>query len=199
MDTPTKAYDLLEEQERQVVDDYVAFVREDQRARNERIALALQYPIHHEHVRRSRGLLSRPIVRIAVAEKIQAAADEEDLNPARVIREHAAIAFSNMADYIQEQHFGDFTVKSPGTIPRDKMAAVKSLKTVPTMSGMRTEISLHDKVVSLKILAELMGLVAPDKPPVLEDYAKPKSIEDKSKEAPEKLYAELLEQSQSHV
>lgn len=192
---PTKAYDLLEERERKIVDEYLQYAISTQKNRGERIALALSYPISSEHVKYSRGLLAKPLVRVALAEKIQEAADEEDLNPQRVIREHASIAFSNLQDFIETQPFGDFTLKNISEIPREKMAAVKSIKAAPTINGMRTEIHMHDKIQSLKILAELMGLVAPDAPPVLEEYtSKALPTDAAATDAPEEEYARLLEQ-----
>ena len=83
--TPTRAYDLLEPHERQAVDDYVKFAVDYQNSRRERIAHALEYPIPTEQVRRSKGVLAKPLARAAVAEKIQALADEQDLSPSRVI------------------------------------------------------------------------------------------------------------------
>lgn len=191
--TPTRAYDLLEPHERQAVDDYVKFAVDYQNSRRERIAHALEYPIPTEQVRRSKGVLAKPLARAAVAEKIQALADEQDLSPSRVIAEHAAIAFSNIADYLDVRPFGDFTVKQLDTIPRQALAAVKSMKTIPSAYGNRTEITLHEKMTSLKVLTELMGLVAPDRPPVLADYSKPPATKEQLRQEPEDAYAQLLE------
>lgn len=193
MTTPTTAYDLLDENERRLVDEYVTYVLNEQKRRCERIALALNYPIASEYVRRSRGVLSKPLVRAALAERIRVLAEEQDISPTRVIQEHASIAFSNILDYFDPHPFGELVLKNLSDIPRDKMAAVKSIKTIPTSSGMRTEVYLHDKATSLKVMTELMGLVAPDKPPVLEGYsssAKQEALIDQ--QAPEELYATLI-------
>lgn len=191
---PTTAYDLLELYERQAVDDYVVFVTEQQHHRRQRIALALQLPIPSEYVRRSKGVLAKPLVRAAIAERIKEAASEQDLSPDRIIAEHAALAFSNVADYIYQGQFGEFFIKNIESIPRSALAAVKKMETIPTMHGMRTSVVLHDKQPSLKTLTELTGLVAPDRPPVLGDYVKPqaKTAENGGQE-PETAYAALLE------
>lgn len=193
--TPTTAYTLLTERERECVDEYLEYIIDMQRYKRERIVHALKYPIDPQYLKRSKGLLNRALVRAALAEKIKEAADEQDLSPSRVIAEHASIAFSNLKDYLEANPFGDFTLKDISQIPDEKMAAVKSIKTRPTMNGIHTEIQMHDKLQSLKILAELMGLVAPDKPPVLEDYATPVKSEEEILEdaAPEELYQQLLE------
>jgi hypothetical protein len=190
--TPTRAYDLLEPFERQAVDDYVKYAVDQQSHKRQRIALALSQPIPSEIVRRSKGALTKPLVRAAVAEKLQAAADKEDLSPDRVIAEHAQIAFSNIGDYLYQLPLGDLAVKPLDTIPREALAAVKSMKTIPSLYGVRTEITLHDKHPSLKIMAELMGLVAPDTPPVLRDYVRPVKTEAERSAVPEDAYAALL-------
>lgn len=195
---PTKAYELLEHYERQAVDDYVNFAISEQNRKRQRIAHAMQQPIPSEMVRRSKGVLAKPLARAAVAEKLTEAANEQDLSPDRVIAEHAAIAFSNIADYITVQPFGDFTVKRLEDIPRHALQAVKSMKTVPSPYGIRTEITLHDKHPSLKMLTELMGLVAPDRPAPLADYSKPPVQEQRIGEGvPEAAYQALLESSQA--
>lgn len=190
--TPTRAYDLLDFNERQAVDDYVKFAIQQQRSLNQRIALALDTPIPSEHVRRSKGALAKPLVRAAIAERLQTEANEQDLSPDRIIKEHAAIAFSNIGDYLVVKEFGDFSVKPLHTIPREALSAVKSMKTIPGPWGLRTEINLHDKQMSLKVLTELVGLVAPDKPPVLEEYAKPPRTVNAQSQVPEKAYLEFL-------
>lgn len=194
--TPTRAYDLLEHHERQAVDEYVQFSINQQNRLRQRIALALNNFIPSEYVRRSKGVLAKPLARAAVAEKLTEAANEQDLSPDRVIAEHAAIAFSNIADYLNVMPFGDFSVKSLNEIPRAAMAAVKSMKTIPSPYGIRTEITLHDKHPSLKAMGELMGLVAPDKPPALADYSKPPVKSAQENAVPEAAYVALLEQGQ---
>lgn len=191
--TPTRAYDLLEQYERQQVDEYVNYAVQQQHHKRQRIALALHNPIPSEYVRRSKGVLSKPLARAAVAERLQAHADEQDISPSRIIAEHAAIAFSNIADYMNVQPFGDFSVKPLHEIPRAALAAVKKLESIPSPYGIRTSITLHDKHASLKILTELVGLVAPDRPPPLADYAKPVTTQDAQSQVPEAAYVALLE------
>jgi hypothetical protein len=190
---PTKAYDLLEQIEREIVDDYAAHVKSDQKFKGERIALALGYPIPAEHVRRSKGALNKPLVRVAVQEKIQQMAKDEDLSPDRVIAEHAAIAFSSLKDFVEPAAYGEFRVKSLDEIPDEKMGAVKTIRTVPTAYGNRIEVIMHDKLSSLKALSEMMGLIASDKVPALRDYSAPKSEKKALENTPAEEYTKLLE------
>ena len=193
---PTKAYDLLEVAERDAVDDYIRYVENDQKFKSERIALAAQYPIPTEFVRRSKGALNKPLVRVAVREKIDDLAMEQDLSPEGVIREHAAIAHAKPSDFMEDGDFGEKTVKNFSKMPQEKLGAIKTVKIIPTAYGNRTEIVLHDKQASLKALGELMGLVSSDTPPVLGNYAG-KSAEKRDISAvPERAYSNMLENMQ---
>lgn len=191
---PTTAYDLLTEAEREAVDAYVNYAIEIQHSKRERIIHALYIPIPHEYIKRSRDALYKPLVRAAVAERIKKAAADQDISPDRVIQEHASIAFSNLADYVEVAGFGEFKVKDISTISPEKMAAVKSIETKPGMYGIQTKIVLHDKHPSLKAMGEMMGLVAPDKPPALIEYVRPPADTKQVDKEPEKAYIDLLEQ-----
>lgn len=193
MDTtrPTRAYDLLDSDERDSVDDYLTYVLADAKRNNERIALSLERPIPTDIVKRSRGILLRPVVRAAMAEVIQERANQQDLNPTRVINEYAAIAFSSMADYIQHGDFGSMSIDITKCTPA-QLAAIKTIKESPGLHGTKLEVVLHDKLIALGKLAELMGLVNSDAPPILAIPAKVKHIEQIGANA-EKVYSDLLE------
>ena len=191
---PTRAYDLLEPLEKEAVDEYVKYAIDEQHRKRERIIHALYIPIPYEYIKRSRNALYKPLVKAAVAERLKEAAAEQDISPDRVIQEHAAIAFSNIEDYIESVGFGDFKVKDITQINPEKMAAVKSIETKPGMYGLQTKVVLHDKHPSLKAMGEMMGLVAPDKTPALVEYVKPPVDKKRVEKAPEKAYQELLEQ-----
>lgn len=189
---PTRAYDLLDNQERQAVDNYVAYAVQQQKQRGERIALAIDYHIPSEYVRRSKGALAKPLVRAAVAERLQSLANEQDVSPDRIIAEHAAIAFSNIQDYLMPAQFGDFAIKPLDQITRQALSAVKKIESIPSPYGMRTSITMQDKQQSLKVLTELVGLVAPDQPPPLRNYVGRTKEAAAIQQVPEDAYAELL-------
>lgn len=193
MNNPTTAYDLLEQIERDIVDDYVQHVVNEQHSKRQRIAIALSLPIPSEFVRRSKGALNKPLVRVAVQERIQSLADDEDLSPSRVIREYAAIAHAKIKDYAETAEFGELRYKRVEDIPDEIAGAIKTIKQVPTAYGNRIEITLHDKLPALKVMAELMGLVAPDKPAPLRDYAVPQQDKKQLTHAPADAYTQLLE------
>lgn len=198
--TPARAYDLLEPHERAACEDYARYAINQARFNRTRIYHQLNQPIPSEYVRRSKGVLAKPLARAAVAELIKAAADAEDLSPDRILKEHRVIAFSNIADYLYKLPMGDVAVKPLDEIPRELLAAVKSMKTIPSMYGIRTEITMQDKQQSLKVLTELSGLVAPDKPTPLTEYLGPKQTAQEALTAvPEQAYVQLLESQKSCV
>lgn len=192
---PTRAYDLLNELEKRSVDEYVEYAVNEQHRKRERIVHALHLPIPTEYIRRSKDALYKPLVLAAVAERLRELADEQDISPSRVIKEHASIAFSNIEDYIDAGAFGQIQVKDINRISTEKMAAVKSIEVKPGAFGLHTKIIMHDKHPSLKAMGELMGLVAPDKPPALFEYVQPPKVHDElTARAPDKLYSDMLEQ-----
>lgn len=192
MDTPTSAYSLLETHERNIVDDYVQYAINEQHRKRERVIEALSLPIPVEYLRRSHNMLHKPILRIAIGERLKEISREQDISPDRVIAEHALIAFSNITDYVEPSLFGSsFKLKD---FAAEKWGAVKTIEIKTGMHGVSTKIVLHDKYQSLKAMGEMMGLVAPDKEPVLLEYVKPPAaLEKKASEVSEKSYMELLE------
>lgn len=192
--TPTDAYNLLTDAERNVVDDYISYVLATQKQRNERIALALNYPIPPEFTRLSRGAILKPLSRAAVAERIKEEAQKQDLSPDRLIREYAALAHSNHDDFFYIGNFGELIMRPWDEIPREKKAAVKTVRSETTMRGTKYEIVMHDKKGAMDTLAQLMGMVASKEAPLLEDYATSKSDSDRELlEAPADIYAQMLE------
>lgn len=193
-EVPTTAYSLLEPFEKQQVDDYVQYAINEQHRKRERIIHALAIPIPAEYIKRSKNALYKPLVRAAIAERIKHYADEQDISPSRVIREHASIAFSDIGDFVESSGFGDFRVKDLDNISPEKRGAIKSIETSPGPYGLKTKVVLHDKHPSLKAMGEMMGLVTPDKPPPLLEYVRPPALADKSSEETnvEKLYADLI-------
>lgn len=192
---PTRAYDLLTDSEREAVENYVQYAVEQQRSRHQRVIAALNLPIPNEYIRRSRQMLYRPVVRAAIAERIQEEAQVYDISPDRVIKENATIAFSDVTDFLRQGFSGEVVIKDLNDIPAEKAGAIKSIESKPGMMGISYKITLHDKLPALKALSDMMGLTAPERPPVLTDYVKQelRTMEQKQIEAPEAEYTELLE------
>lgn len=192
---PTRAYDLLTDSEREAVDSYVQFAVGQQRARHQRILAALNVPIPSEYIRRSRQALNRPVLRAAIAERITEIAQEADISPDRALHEYATVAFSDITDYMTSGLYGEPVLKDLREIPASKAGAIKSIECQPGHMGTRWKITLHDKLPALKTLTDLMGMTAPERPPVLAEYAKQeiRAEQDAALTSPESEYTELLE------
>jgi len=192
--TPQNAYELLLPSEQEAVDNYVQFVEAEQRRRGERIAFALDRHIPADMVKRSRGLLEKPIVRAAINEKLMKLANTQDVNTHRLVKEHACLAFSNIADFINFNGLGEtFIELSMAT--REQLAAVKSIETVETPNGRKVKLTLYDKQPSLNALATMMGLLNTDNPPALAEPVRAAPVKPMAHGADaEKAYSELLEQ-----
>ena len=192
---PTRAYDLLTDSEREAVDGYVEFAVKQQRASHQRVLAALNMPIPSEYIRRTRQALNRPVLRAAIAERIIEIAGQADISPDRAIHEYATVAFSDITDYLRAGYYGEPVLKDIHDIPPSKAGAIKSIECQPGHMGTKWKITLHDKLPALRELADLMGMNAPERPPVLAEYAKQEIREEQRKAvvAPEAEYTELLE------
>ena len=137
----------------------------------------------------------RPLLRAAIAERIKEEARREDISPDRAVHEYAAVAFSDMTDYLKAGYYGEPVIKDLREIPPEKAGAIKSIECKPGQMGMSWKITLHDKLPALRTLTEMMGYVAPERPAVLKEYVS-QELQDaqrKAIEAPEAEYTELLE------
>lgn len=191
---PTSAYDLLEGREKQVVDEYVSYAIASQREKREAISGAMYKPIPHEYLLKTHGLLNKPVVRAAVAERIKQASDMEDMSPDKVVREYINIGTSDIGEFIEMDSFGNVLVKNLNTIDPVKRKAIKSVETKATAFGISSKLTLHDKLPALRALSDMMGLTPPDKPPVLSDYVGGREkLKAESEDTPEIAYAKLLE------
>ena len=192
---PTKAYDLLDDNEREAVEEYFQYVVAEQKRKNQRVDFALNFPIPSEYIKRSRGALLRPVPRAALAERIMEESSSSDISPSRVIKELDKIAFSDVTDFLYTGAFGSVDMKQLKDIPPDKSGAIKSVETKIGQASTSSKITMHDKLPTLKALSEMMGLTAPENGPVLGEYVK-QEIRKAAKEqieAPEAEYVELLE------
>lgn len=169
---PSTAYDLLDDNERNIVDEYVKFVVEEQKKLKQRVDLALNKPFPDSYVKKSRGVLSRAVVKAAVAERVLEESKKDDISADRVLKELSKIAFSDITDYLYEGQYGELQVKDLAVIPKNVTCAIKSIETKPSKFGLTTKITMHDKIPALKELSEYLGMKPADKPPILQEYIK---------------------------
>lgn len=199
------AYDSLNPLEKSAVDSYVEAVKIHAAQNNELIIHALNRQIPNDVIARSRGQLEKPIVLAAIHDKITELAQEQDLSPKRILKEHMHLAMSNMLDYIKFDTFIDRKTNVVTNLPRvdfkdcsrEQMAAVKKIKVTHGMFGVDVSLELHSKQSHLEILGRMMGLEEPDNPVYIKHIAAPKDIKPLASTATqaeaERAYTELLE------
>lgn len=190
------AYDLLTDSERTFVESHVREVELECIQRNERIGTALLRPIPGDVVARSRGLLEKPLVLAAIAQRLQEIADDRDLSPKRVIREMMAMAMSNMADFVACNEYG-MPMSTIEKANRFQMSGVKKIEVKAGMYGPSLTIQLHDKQASLTQLAQMMGIIDPDSGHWNREKALPADLKKlpatATPQQQEQAYSELLE------
>lgn len=189
------AYDSLSQTEKQAVDEYVQWIAQEQRYKHEAISGALNKPIPNEWILKTHRVLSRPVPMAAVVERLKQLSDAEDLSPDKVVREYIIIGTADIGDYMVQDGFGNVTMKPLNEIDPIKRRAIKKIENKMTNMGPITTITLHDKLPALAALTEMMGFVAKDKQPVLQEFVTPKKLKAEIEELPEASYQELLESS----
>ena len=167
--TFASAYRQLRPAQKAYVDAYVADAERDANRRGERISNVLHRAIPDDVIAASRGMLDNPLVRAAIAERINELAAASELTVHRVIKELMGVAFSSIGDYMQVgedgQPYFDLATATP-----EQLAAIKSIEVEETGDGMsrpkrrKFKFQLHDKLAGIKMLGDYMGLLQPDNP-----------------------------------
>ncbi len=167
------AYRQLRPAQRAYVDAYVADAEREAARRGERISMTLHRVIPADVVEASRGMLDLPLVRAAIAERINDIAAASELTYQRVVKELMAVAFASIGDYMQisddGQPYFDLTRCTP-----EQLSAISSIEIEEGSRGNRKfKFKLHDKLAGIKMLAEYIGLLQPDNPYWRADNARP--------------------------
>lgn len=172
------AYRQLNSVERTFVDAAVAEFERIAHTKSERIALALTRPIPPAITERSRGMLDKPMVTAAIAERVNEISAANDLTVPRMIKEMMSVGLASMGDYIRYEDKPDEINGGFTTIPvlditactPEQMAAIKSIEIEESGDGMsrplkrKIKMVLHDKLAAMKMLGEMMGMLASDNP-----------------------------------
>jgi hypothetical protein len=170
------AYRQLRPAERAYVDGYVADLERDAQRKGERISNALHRAVPAAIIEASRGMLDRPLVRAAIAERINDLAAQSELTVHRVVKELMNIGFSSIGHYQTIGEDGmpyyDLSQCTP-----EQLAAIQAieLETIEGRNGTtrRLKIKLHDKLGGLDRLARFMGMLENDNPHWRAEQARP--------------------------
>lgn len=170
------AYRQLRPAERSYVDGYVQGVERDAQRKGERISNALHRAIPADVMEASRGMLERPLVRAAIAERINDLAAQSELTVQRVVKELMGVAFASIGDYMQVgedgQPYFDLATCTP-----EQLAAIQSIEIdqSETMRGTsrKFKFKLHDKLAAIDKLARFMGMLEAENPHWRASQARP--------------------------
>ncbi len=113
-------------------------------------------------------LLKHVEVQAALRARTTAALARLEVTDDMALQELAAIAFSNIQDYVEWDKDGDLVVKSSVQIPRHLAAAIESIDEQVLESTnkdgsrnykrTRRKVKLYPKLEALKLLAEYLGI-----------------------------------------
>lgn len=163
------AYRQLRPAEKVYVDGYVADAERYAQRNNERISLALHRAIPAHVIEQSRGMLDIPLVRAAIAERINDIAAASELTVHRVVKELMAMGFSSIGDYMTVGEDGMPYFDLARCTP-EQLSAIKSVEFETNGDGLsratrsKFKIVLHDKLSAIDKLATYMGMLERDNP-----------------------------------
>ncbi len=159
------AYWQIEPLERKFVDGYVKDVETIADKTGQRLLAVLQQPFPYELDQRAVAMLARPMVRAAIAERIRELSDLYDISIQRTLKENAAIAYSNIKNYIKiDPQWGTPEIDlSECTV--EMLSAVKMFEIEDKpRGGRKIKFQLHDKLAALGNLMRYQGLLSDDNP-----------------------------------
>ena len=109
-------------------------------------------------------LLSKPLVRAAISERINELSAKFAIFAERVLREYAILGFSTIADYLDINGDGTDVKLNLNKCTKEQLAAIKKIKiTQNVFTGNKTtEFEMHAKQPALDMLAVIMGMKTPD-------------------------------------
>lgn len=118
-------------------------------------------------------LLKKPEIASAIQRAKVKRAKRVEITQDRVLRELAAVAFSNVADVIEVSDAGEVSVRNLAKLPQRTQRAIESIKQVKSerlapdggepLQTVRLEIKMHGKNPALQRLCEHLGMLAPKK------------------------------------
>ncbi len=161
--TFASAYRQLQPVEKQFVDGYVTALEAAADQSNERISDALHRPVPPELIERSGGLLNRPLVTAAIAERVNDISRASELSIERVIRHLSAISFSSMQDYMTVNEMTGEPEFNLSNVTPDQWLAVKSVEFEMSArgTGKKTKVVLYDKLPTLFKYLDMFGISEP--------------------------------------
>jgi hypothetical protein len=173
------AYDNLSPSEQVFVDEYVTMLAGQAYLNSQPLNKLLNQPVPQSHVEKSNGLLNRPLVRAAIAEKI----DKVDLSARKIVNEYMAVAFSNMKNYVRIVENADGWVNdaevSLSDLTDEQFAAIQEINVdYDKFTGQKKSIKLklYPKLEALKMLTEaidIAGALARETTPMLDNTTDP--------------------------
>lgn len=156
------AYWQIDAMQRKFVDGYVSDIETIASKTGKRLLAVLQEPFPWELDQRSKAMLAIPLVRAAIAERVNSLSQVYEISVHRTLKEIVSIAYSNISNYIEVDAFGVPEIDLSRATP-EMMSAVKSFEIEDKPRGGRKyKFQLHDKIAALRMIAQYQGLIGED-------------------------------------
>lgn len=140
---------LTPKQER-FVEEYLISLNASDAARKSGYSQKTAGSIAHEN-------LKKPEIQRALAERKAELAESVAVTPELVMKELAAVGFSNLSDFLSWDQTG-VCFKDSADIPPELLGAVAEVTEQTGKNGRTMRLKLHDKLKALGVLSDILGL-----------------------------------------
>lgn len=158
------AYRQLAQADRAFVDDFVARIEQVYETTGRDLFEILGSIDYDTLSERDQGYLAKSIVRAAVSERVKDIKEAQNVNPRRIVKEFATLAFTTLNDFFDPEAptIADaFDLR--GATPEQR-AAIKEVEVEESARTGRIKVKfkLHDRMAPLRELAKIAGLYDQD-------------------------------------
>jgi phage terminase small subunit len=140
-------------------------------------------------------MLKAPHIQAALTQAAQEQVSAMEVTAERILREYAAIAFSDINDFVQADDSPGsdrtFRIRDPDKVEPFKRAAVKKYTERSTPTGLESTVEMHSKMTALNQLSKFFGLDKGNLPSAANESSQ-KSGESESAAEAQRLYQAMM-------
>lgn len=154
------AYRQLAQIDRAFVDDFVARI-EDVHDKTGRDLFEILGTVDFRALpERDQSHLAKSIVRAAIAERIKDLKEAQNVNPRRITKRIASLAFTSLNDFYVPGAYSIAEAFDLDSATPEQRAAIKEVEVIEEVRTGRVKVKfkLHDPTPHLRMLAQLAGL-----------------------------------------
>lgn len=158
------AYRQLAQADRAFVDDFVMRIEQVHETTGRELFEILGSIDFATLGERDQGYLAKSIVRAAVSERVKDIKEAQNVNPRRIVKEFATLAFTTLNDFFDPEALTIADAFDLRTATPEQRAAIKEIEVEESARTGRVKVKfkLHDRMGPLRELAKIAGMYDKD-------------------------------------